>query len=144
MKITWKPRAGVTGTPVVLGDNTRDQRGPGSKVILSFVPGYQKAAQVAAYPQAAEVTTIGRDNLSTEVSIAVACEFVSYGECSKYLAGLGALLSSEGILEVAHTGGGADSLEGCFTAARTLQQIGSSAIVQFLFIGGAFERGNTR
>lgn len=143
MKLTWKPRAGTAGTPVVLGDNTASTtRGTGSKAVLSYQPSFQKSAQVVASPQAEAVVTIGRGNLVTEINVAVAYEFASYGECTKFLTGLGDLIESEGILEVRHTGGGADTIEGCFTAARLLQQVGSSAVVQFNFVGGAFTRGS--
>lgn len=141
MKLTWKPRPGVTGTPVVLGDNTRNARGPGAKVITSFTPGFQYSVQAAAYPEADAIETFGRENLATEVSVIVAYEFSSYGECTKFLAGLGASLASEGVLEVAHTGGGADSMEACIQSARALQQVGASAFVQYQFLGGAFTRG---
>lgn len=145
MKATWKPRSGVTGTPFVLGDNTAANRSAGSRVITSYLPRSQFNVQAASYAEAAAIETFGRRNAATEVLVTAACQFASFGECTKFVSGLADLVrfsgSNEGILEIRHTGGGADTMEGCIQSATPLQQVGSFVVIQYQFLGGEITRG---
>ena len=141
MKITWKPRTDSTGSPVVIGDNTRGQRGPGSKLILSVRPSFQSQAQVAAYPRGDAVETFGRGNIQTGIGITVLYEFRSFGECTRFTFDLSNYVGNEGILEVAHLGGGASTMQGICSGADVISQDGCTAVVQFNFTGGQFTKG---
>jgi hypothetical protein len=143
MKITWKPRTGETGSAVVLGDNTRNTRGPGSKLIVSSRPGFQAQAQVAAYPRAEIVETFSRGNIQTGIAITILYEFQNHGECTRFTFDLGNYLAIPGVLDITHTGGGSSVMEGVFTGADVAQQEGASALVNFTFTGGRFTKGQT-
>ena len=141
MKITWKPRSDATGSVLVLGDNTRSARGPGSKLIISCRPSYQSQVQVAAYPDSEIVETFGRDNLQTTLAVAVLYEFRSFGECTKFTFDLANYIRQEGILEVAHLGGGAAVMQGVCSGAEVAAQDGCTALVNYTFTGGKFTKG---
>lgn len=144
MKATWKPREADAGSDaVVLGDNTRNTRGPGSKLIISARPAFTAQAQAAAYPRAETVETFARGNIATGIAITVLYEFRSFGECTRFTFDLANYVPTPGILEIAHLGGGASTMQAVCTGAEALSQDGCTAVVQYNFTGGRFTKGQS-
>ena len=141
MKLTWKPRTTETGDPLVLGDNTRDLRGAGCKVIQSFLPQFAQQVSVNAYPRGEEVETFGRGNIQTALAAVIHYEFRTVGECSAWAFRLGQLVRSQGTLEINHGDDYRSVVEGVWQSIVPGDITGVALTVTFQFLGGLARPG---
>ena len=142
MKLTWRPRAGQSGSALVLGDDALGFRSAGSKFILSAGPtAVQFISEAVAYPRAEEIATFGRGNAQTSYAALIDYQFATVGACSQFLHRIGTDLDGAGVLEVTHDGGGQDSMEAICTAIQRVQRDGAMLVLSYTFLGGLFTKG---